>query len=499
MVLAGCGQTDFAVVGGDGGYDVTVPEAGSKDVRARDSSAKDAAKRDAGSGDARAHGSSARDAAATDAASRDARTRDSGAKDAAAQDAGSVCGSTAGNVIHVFAPDGSFAHNAIVDGIMAATSVDAATSYVCVGPGQYAEADLVVPPNVTVVGVAGPASTTIVGRSTQACKPDQNLCALELHRGAALHGFTVVAPAGLDASVAPAGPDGSTVPQDGIVTLAPNGTTEASLPPPALWDVTVTGFSGRGCIPGQGEGGGCAIVATSDVDVGPGVRANSNTIGLVSSSPVPAIVHIRGSSNEFNSNGSYGMAFVGAASLIFEGGTAESNQAYGIHLAGYTADGGATLSHTITGLTATGNGSGGVHVPTPVQYLTIRSSTILASTLATSANGAIGLFYEYGPASGATPSPLDIGTDASPGGNTFGIESGHAGYVTTGAGIFLCQTSQGTQPANADHFANCSPVLQKSVGGCGPGWLASTYNDIVYEASGASGPPVVVTNCSPGS
>lgn len=307
--------------------------------------------------------------ATTDHASVDVASREGGAKDGAAGDAGSVCVlKTAADTVYVSTPDGGAATNAIAQGIAAATALSVATAYVCVGPGKYAESNLVVPPHVTVVGMKGPASTTISGTSTAAC-PQKGVCALQVHRGAALRGFTVVAPRG---------PDASTLPEDGIVMLPAADGSERLLLPPAIENVVVNGFVWNG-VQGTSSAGGTAIVALSDADVGPDVTASHNAQGLLSSSPGPATVHIRGTTNDFSFNGGHGLDLTGAASLIFEGGTTNSNGNCGIRLGGTAAspdggapDSGAPLSHTIAGLTATGNGVHGVAVYISGQLLKLQ-------------------------------------------------------------------------------------------------------------------------------
>jgi hypothetical protein len=482
--LAGCDNTAFTVAGGTSGRDA-----------ARDDGSSDVAQRDGGASDARSKDARARDGAPADARPQDALAPDSRALDGASADAGTECTLTsAADTVYVSAPDGGAPHNAIAQGITTASALKATTAYVCVGPGRYTETDLVVPPRVVVVGMKGPTATSITGNSTLPC-PENSVCAVQVHRGAGLRGFTILAPAG---------PDASTVPEDGVVALAPVDGVERLLAAATVRDVVVTGFATNG-VQGSGSAGGAAIVALSDIDLGPGVTANNNFMGLLSSSPVPASVHIHGTTNSFDSNGWHGIELTGAASLLFEGGSTSSNGNCGIRLGGAAAplpdggapDGGAPLSHTIEGLTATGNGVHGVAVYTAVQILKLRTSTVLATPPSTpDAGGNSGLYYNYGAASGRNPSPLDIGTSGDPGGNTFGIESGYAGAVTKGAGIFLCESAAGAQPAAGDMFSQCSPVLQTQVGSCGE--LPSAYADVAYAPMSNTGAPVVASGCSTG-
>jgi len=490
--LVGCGGPSFSVVAGDGGTDAvadhavkdgTVADVGTSDAHAKDAHAKDAA----AAGDASVADSTAKDAPGRDAPVDTARPD-------APVDGGTATGtgcSVVGGADNVYvttagtaAGPGTLASpfGTIAAGIKAAAALGVTRAYVCVGAGRYTEPNLIVPAHVTVVGTAGAASTTLVGTSSVACL-DKTTCALTLSRGSQFQGFTVAAPPG---------PDASTLPENGIVTLGVEQASDLLVAAPAVWNVVVNGFTSTVA------GGGVGIDALSDVDVGPNVTANGNAIGLVSSAPNAAVVHVKGTTNHFDGNGGHGMDFVGAASLLFEGGSTSNNPNCGIRLGGSAPDAGLPPHHTISNLTATGNGNHGIAVYTPVQYLTLRGSTVLAGPPAPSTNGNSGLFFSYGSAAGASPSALDIGTPGDPGNNTFGVQSPQAGSEPKGAGLFLCGASPASQLAAHDSFSQCLPILQTAVATCGT--LPAAYVDVAYTlaASTTGSAPVVATSCTVG-
>jgi hypothetical protein len=404
-----------------------------------------------------------RDARVGDAAvDHEAPSHDGGGVDHAPSDAGSkdgVCDKAKGANVYVHPGQGT-----IAAGVAKALAGRRAT--VCASAGSYQEVDLEIPSSVAVVGSAGASMTTIVGTSsmTMANLCGAAPCALVLDRGGELHGFTITAP--------------SNTPENGIVALGADP-SDMDSPPAAIWDVVLSGFqSGPGASAGV-DIGGTAIVAVSDLDVGPSVVANGNAIGLFSDAKAHAVVHVLGTGNEFNGNQVHGLDFVGAASLMFDEGEASNDGNCGIRLGGSAPDGGAAPVHTITGLTAEADAVYGVAVYTPGQSLTVRSSKILPKPTMDQSNATAGLYFEY-PSTNPTSVTLDLGTSADVGMNTFGVANPPP---MLGAGIFLCR-NQANQVVFGDFFADC-PIKETTTppseaGSCGS--VPRGYFDIVSTA-----------------
>jgi hypothetical protein len=282
----------------------------------------------------------------------------------------------------------------------------------------------------------GPAKTTI--QASGAC--GSATCAVSVGGGGVLQGFTVTCSGG-----------------SGIVTTD-------GMPPAAVRAVLATGSKTDG------------LLATSNVELGPGFSANANGAGGVES-PAGAggTIHVIGTTNSFDDNMGNGIDVSGSATLNFEGGTASGNF-QGIRLGGTTA---ASLTgHTITSLTATQNtGPGGV-VAYGGQTIKMRSSTLTGNT-------GVGLYYAY-----VGSSSLDIGANSA-GGNTF------AGATTANnngvAGLRLCGvTAASMLSAAGDSWSTCPPA--QTFADCNNSKPAN-YSDILYGPVLAVGTPVAVSGC----
>ena len=287
----------------------------------------------------------------------------------------------------------------------------------------------------------GPLKTTISATGT--C--GGGMCAVVVEGGGTLDGFTVISPGG-----------------DGILTAVAS-------PAPVVKNVSANGSKGNG------------IVALGSVELGPNIIANKNG-GQGVAANGGGLVHVNaagaGGSNAFDSNGANGINVEAGATLKFEGGLASGNGFNGIRLAGLSPA--SVVSHSIAGLTATGNKNTGVSAFNG-QTVKIRRSSMVT-------NGNLGLFYAY-----SGTSTLDIGVTTDKGGNTFG---GATVATRNGkAGIYLCKSrGLGTQPAESDSFSVCPPT-QTSLPGCDT--APSSYTDVAYVPA-IVGDPVVATTCTVG-
>jgi hypothetical protein len=287
-------------------------------------------------------------------------------------------------------------------------------------------------PSKTVVNAAGPC-----GAGT---------CAVMVAGGGTIDGVSVTSP----------GATGG----DGIVA-------DLASPAPIVKHVAANGSKGSG------------VLALGATVLGPNIVANNNGAqGLQSPVGATGVVHVLGGANSFDNNAANGVNIDGAATLIFDGGTASGNALNGVRLAG-AVGAGAVSSHVITGLTALLNKNTGISASNG-QSLALRSSKLLTNTT-------YGLFYRY-----AAGSVLDLGA-ASAGGNVFGGAS--IASRNAKAGIYLCASrGAGTQPADGDSWGTCPPT-QTSLAGCDV--APSTYADVAY-APAVAGNPAVATSCTIG-
>ena len=281
----------------------------------------------------------------------------------------------------------------------------------------------------------GPAKTTISASGAGA----GGTCAVHVQGGGTLDGFTVVSPGG-----------------DGIRATA-------ATPAPVVKNVSAIGSKTNG------------IVALGAIELGPNIVASNNGGQGVSSTGASGVVHIIAGANAFQSNAANGIDMEGAT-LVFEGGTAQSNGFNGVR---FGLAGALGTTSTITGLVSKNNNTGISSFGG--QSLKIRSSNLLT-------NKSYGLLYNY--AAGYT---LDLGLASDLGGNTFGGAT--VATRNPSAGIYLCNSGgAGTQAAQGDTFAACPPT-QTAVATCGA--APAAYADVAYFPA-VAGDPVAAAACTVG-
>ncbi len=288
---------------------------------------------------------------------------------------------------------------------------------------------LVIGPDITLLG-AGALQTTI-SASGPCASGATGTCAVLVESGL-VDGFTITCPGG-----------------DGVWITSPSGV-------PIVRNVAANGSTGNG------------IVAFASVTLGPNIDASNNGgSGVESPASATGQLHVVAGINGFNGNKENGIDLSGAATLLFEGGTANNN-AQGIRLSSSPPG-----SHSITGLTAKNNSGPGGLVVYGGQTLELRASTLVGNT-------ASGLLYYY--LSGST---LDLGTSSSAGNNVFGgsSQTDHNGV----AGVTLCGAPS-SQLAAGDSWSSCPPSQSPVV--CGAA-KTSPYADVAYQSSVAGLNPVM--------
>ena len=339
-----------------------------------------------------------------------------------------------------------FPFTTIAAGITAAGSLSGIrTVHVAGGtvPVVYSEASsILVTHNLILLG-DGAAKTTI--SASGPCASSSGTCGVSIEGGGTLDGFTVISSRG-----------------DGILTLS-------SSPPPIVKNVAADGSKLSG------------ITVLGSVELGPNLSASRNGLQGVFSTG-GGIVHVNapsvGGVNAFDLNAANGIDVEGNALLRFEGGTANGNSFNGVRLSWTAGTPGAGPSHTITGLTATGNKNTGIAAFNG-QNLKLRASKLQT-------NNNYGMFYGF-----VGTSALDLGTLADLGGNILGGATARNGK----AGIYLCKSrGSGTEPAEGNTWPNCGPN-QQSLSLCDA--TPSSYVDVAYVPA-ISGDPVVASTCTVG-
>ena len=288
------------------------------------------------------------------------------------------------------------------------------------------------------ITLLGDGSAKVAVSASGACA--SKTCAVHVQAGGILDGFQVTCPQG-----------------NGIVT----GTLQAASQPATVRNVIASNSALNG------------IVALGDVELGPGIVANSNGLPSSNGHGVSAegagLVHINASqdsANQFSNNAWHGINVAVNSLLKFDGGEAVKNGNNGIRLAQQCAPPPAV--HLIQGLKALGNSNNGVAV-----YggsLKLRSSILLAS-------GHNGLNFNY-----TAGTLLDVGTIQEPGGNVFGGQT--TSNNNTNAGIYLCNSAATAtaQPYYGNQWSSCPPS-QVSVATCGT--IPATYADLVSASANA--------------
>lgn len=317
--------------------------------------------------------------------------------------------------------------------------------------GNYFESDVVsIGPEITVISEGG--SSKITGGSSSNCGGITDKCVVRLEGSATLDGFLVDA-SGVAVGVA-AG-------SGGTPAKIANGTIKNALKTGLVTFNSVDVVN----VHVDDNGDSNVWVRNGTFHVLPGTNTfdrSKGKGGSVSGTFVPAA----------------GILVFGGATLNFEGGTANDNQA-GIQFDWGTSS---STKQSITGLTATGNRAWGVMMPHGQKIVVLRKSTLVK-------NATGGLFLEY---DSSASNNFDLGTPADSGGNIIGGTMNKNAKV----GVFVCHAPS-TVSAEGTQFSVCAPN-QVLVGGCDI--MPASYADVAYATmivSGTTG-PVVDTTCTVG-
>ncbi|MEO7097047.1 MAG: hypothetical protein ABI175_27555 [Polyangiales bacterium] len=287
-------------------------------------------------------------------------------------------------------------------------------------------ASVVVRANVKLLG-AGPAATTI---SKGGSCPGGGSCVVLVEPGGILDGFNI--PSGGGSSV--------------VTNASTGGTLVPAVRNCVVTDATV----------------GANIVIRGGADLGPNLTVTKSygVPGVQSSGA--GIIHVIGTTNAFDKNGTSGFVIDGAANLMFDGGSASGNGTHGLRLAG-------TGSYGVSNLQAIGNVSVGINVGS-LGSIQLRKSTLIGNR--------IGLIFPQSATNNA-----DLGTTTSAGGNVFAASTGT--HTNTIAGVCLANVLR-TITAEGNTWQACPPS-QGSVTGCDLDG-GTPYRD-VYVSPGPTLPP----------
>jgi hypothetical protein len=320
-----------------------------------------------------------------------------------------------------------------------------------VAAGNYAESDVVsIGSEITVVSEGG--SSTITGGSSSNCSGISDKCVARLEGSATLDGFVV------DASGVAVG------------VAAGSGGTPAKIANSTIKNAAKTGLVTFNSVDVTNvhvddNGDSNVWVRNGTFHVLPGTNSFDRSKGVggsASGSFVPAA----------------GILVFNGATLNFEGGTANGNQA------GIQFDWGSSSStkQSISGLTAMNNRAWGLMLPQGQKAVILRKSTLVKNS-----TGGAYLGYDS-----SSSNNFDLGTLADPGGNTIG----GAVDKNTKVGIFICHAPAAVS-AEGSKFTVCPPS-QVSVPGCDT--MPASYADVGYATtiSVGSGGPVVDTTCTVG-
>lgn len=303
---------------------------------------------------------------------------------------------------------------------------------VSVHAGTYVEtAPLKVRPGETY-RADGSGLVKVIGNGTTSCATSDS-CTFQLDTSSTLDGITI---------------EGGSA-ANGIVVAAMSGLA------PVIKNTTVRAAPKDGI-----------VVLGVGATLGPNTHADANAWSGMMIRNGRVVVTGVGNTFDGNKGGTYiGSTYVagsgihvrGGAGLFLDGGTTTNNNANGV----FFDAGGASGTQTISQLTATGNRAIGVHIAKGWQVV-VRKSYLTKNT-------GYGLLVSYD-----TTTTVDLGTVASPGGNTFGTPSARNGK----AGIFLCRSPlTGAQTAEGNTWAACPPT-QTAVGSCDT--FPASYTDVAY-------------------